>query len=106
MRPAMRWRLRTTFILGLVGCAAGLSGCAGALDPYQRPGNWSQTGAVNEDLARQVAYPSDLIRGHGEAQSNGVAATAAIEKGLGANGAGTATGLQTATMPSAVAVQQ
>lgn len=90
-------------ILLLAACAAGLGGCTGAFDPYQRPGNWTQTGASNEDLARQVANPSDLIRGHGEADSNGVVATAGIDKALGAGGAGTAAGLQTAVTPVAAA---
>jgi type IV pilus biogenesis protein CpaD/CtpE len=105
MRQTTGRRVRTSFLVGLAICAAGLSGCAGAFDPYQRPGNWTQTGAANENLARQTANPSDLIRGHGEALSNGVAATAAIDKGLGANGAGTASGLQTAATPVAMATQ-
>ncbi len=74
-----------------------LTGCVGAFDPFQRPGNWSATGASNETIAQQVANPSDLISGQSEATSNGVAASAAIDKALGANGAGTAAGLQTPT---------
>lgn len=74
-----------------------LSGCVGAFDPYQRPGNWTNTGAQNENLAQEVNNKADLISGHGEPTSNGIAASAAIDLALGANGAGTAKGLQTPT---------
>ena len=74
-----------------------LTGCVGAFDPFQRPGTWWATGAANENIAQQVAEPSDLISGHGNPNANGVAATAALDKALGANGAGTAAGLQTPT---------
>ena len=73
----------------------GLSGCTGAFDPYQRPGNWALTGASNETIAQQAANPADLISGQSSPTSNGIAASAAIDKALGAGGAGTATGLQT-----------
>ncbi|OYV26280.1 MAG: hypothetical protein B7X08_02525 [Acidocella sp. 20-63-7] len=69
-----------------------LTGCA----PFARPGTWRITGASREDLAQQVANPSDLIAGHGNSLSSGVAATAGIDKALGAGGEGTASGLQTA----------
>jgi hypothetical protein len=72
-----------------------LSGCEGAFDPFQRPGNWSATGAANEDIAQQVAAPSDLISGRSNPNANGVAASAALDKALGPNGTGTAAGLQT-----------
>ncbi len=87
-------------------CAAAmlaLSGCAGAFDPFQRPGNWAETGAANETIAQQAANPADLISGQGESTSNGVAASAAIDKAMGANGAGTAAGLQTPATPVAAA---
>ncbi|MDE8346894.1 MAG: hypothetical protein POH28_12090 [Acidocella sp.] len=74
-----------------------LSGCAGAFDPYQRPGNWTNTGAQNVNLAQEVANKADLISGHGDPTSNGVAASAAIDLALGPDGAGTAKGLQTPT---------
>ena len=77
-----------------------LSGCQGALDPFQRPGNWVATGAANEDIAQQVAEPSDLISGRGNPNTNGVAASAALDKALGPNG--TAAGLQT---PPQITVQ-
>jgi hypothetical protein len=79
-----------------------LTGCTGAFDPFQRPGNWAATGASNEIIAQQAANKSDLISGRSEATSNGVAASAAIDKALGANGAGTAAGLETTTVPTAV----
>ena len=63
-----------------------LSGCEGAFDPFQRPGNWSATGAANETIAQQVAVPSDLISGRGNPYSNGVAASAALDKALGPGG--------------------
>jgi hypothetical protein len=69
-----------------------LSGCQGAFDPFQRPGDWSATGAANENIAQQAAEPSDLISGRGTPYANGVAATAALDKALGPNG--TAAGLQ------------
>ena len=78
----------------------GLSGCV--LDPFQRPGTWSETGASNENLAAQVADPSDLISGKSNPYSNGVAAAAGVDKALGANGAGTAAGLQTQVSPTSV----
>lgn len=77
-----------------------LSGCV--LDPYQRPGTWSETGASNEALAQQVADPADLISGKSDAYSNGVVAAAGVDKALGASGAGTAAGLQTQINPTSV----
>ncbi|WP_297493495.1 hypothetical protein [Acidocella sp.] len=56
-----------------------LSGCAGAFDPFQRPGDWSQTGAANETIAQQAANKGDLISGQSEATSGDIAATA-VEK--------------------------
>ena len=70
-----------------------LTACAGALDPFQRPGNWAMTGASRQNLAVQVATPSDLISGQSSSTSNGVAAAAGIDKALG-GAAGTAAGLQ------------
>lgn len=80
-------------LLGLsIGCA-GLTGCY--LDPYQNPNDWSSPGSPLKNIAAQVADPSDLIQGKSAPGSNGLAATAAIDKALGGN-AGTAAGLQTA----------
>jgi len=88
MRPA----------LFLVFCATllTLSGCAGAFDPYQRPGNWVETGAANETIAQQAANKSDLIQGESDPGSNGIAAVAGIEKAMSG---GTAAGLQTPATP-------
>jgi hypothetical protein len=72
-------------IIGLTGCYT---------DPFQNPGDWSMTGASRKNTAVQVAAPSQLIIGQPESSSNGVAASAAIDKALG-GAAGTAAGLQT-----------
>lgn len=73
-----------------------LSGCAGAFDPFQRPGNWSATNASNETIAQQAADKSDLLYGKSEPGSNGVAAVAGVEKAM-TNGTGA--GLQTQLTP-------
>ncbi len=77
-----------------------LSGCTGAFDPFQRPGNWSATGAANETIAQQAADKSDLLYGKSEPGSNGVAAVAGVEKAMTD---GKATGLQTTLSPTASA---
>jgi type IV pilus biogenesis protein CpaD/CtpE len=51
------------------------------------------TGALHKNIAIQAANPSDLISGQSVGASNGVAASAAIDKALGGP-AGTAAGLQ------------
>jgi hypothetical protein len=79
-----------------------LTGCTGAFDPFQRQGDWAATGASRENVAQQAANKSDLISGQSELTSNGVAASAAIDKALGVNGAGTAAGLE--TTPTATAI--
>jgi hypothetical protein len=78
----------------------GLAGCQGAFDPFNRPGNWSATGASNETIAQQAANKSDLISGQSEPGSNGVIAVGGIEK---ATTNGTATGIQTAITPTSPA---
>jgi hypothetical protein len=89
-------RLRSAVFFSLCLGILSLSGCAGAFDPFQRPGTWSQTGAANENIAQQVANKGDLIQGQSEPGSNGIAAVAGIQKAM-TNG--TATGLQTAAQP-------
>ena len=74
-----------------------LSGCVGAFDPFQRPGNCAETGASNETIAEQVANKSDLIQGESEPGTNGIVAVGGLEKGLTA---GTASGVQTTVTPS------
>lgn len=69
-----------------------LSGCAGAFDPFQRPGTWAMTGASNETIAQQAANKSDLIQGRSQSGTNGIAAVAGVEKAMSG---GTASGLQT-----------
>lgn len=88
--------MRSVLFFGACLGILSLSGCAGAFDPFQRPGNWAETGATNETIAQQAANKSDLIQGQSEPGSNGIAAVAGVEKALTA---GTASGLQ--TMPQA-----
>ena len=40
-----------------------LTGCVGAFDPLQRPGNWVEEGSANETIAQQAAYKNELIKG-------------------------------------------
>ncbi len=86
----------------LFSCAAllALSGCQGAFNPFNRPGDWSATGASQEALAQQVANKSDLISGQSEPGSNGIIAVGGIEK---ATTDGTASGIQTALTPTSPA---
>lgn len=81
-------------------CAAllALSGCQGAFDPFQRPGQWSATGAANETIAQQAANKSDLIQGQSEPGTRGDVAVSGVQKAIPN---GVATGLQnTLTAPS------
>jgi basic membrane lipoprotein Med (substrate-binding protein (PBP1-ABC) superfamily) len=99
--------MRSLTFFSLCVLILGLTGCAGLkqkphLDPFLRRGDWSATGAANETIAEQAANRSDLIYGKSDATSNGVAASAALDKALGAAGAGTAAGLQTPVNPTAV----
>ncbi|MDE1905532.1 MAG: hypothetical protein KGH75_03665 [Rhodospirillales bacterium] len=77
-----------------------LAGCQGAFNPFDRPGNWAETGAANETIAQQVAQKSDLISGQSEPGVNGVVAVGGVEK---ATTGGTATGIQTTITPTTVA---
>lgn len=81
---------RVTRVLGLGLCVA-LTGCYG--DPFRNPGNWAMNAAPRENTAAQVADKSELLQGHGEATSNGVAAAAAVDLALG-QPKGDAAGLQ------------
>jgi hypothetical protein len=89
----MRIWATSRFLLLMVG----LAGCYA--DPYANPGDWSMTGATRKNVAIQAATPSQLIAGQPGGSSNGVAASAAIDKALG-GAAGTAAGLQTAPPPT------
>jgi type IV pilus biogenesis protein CpaD/CtpE len=84
--------MRISAVLLLSMASIALTGCYP--DPFQNPSDWSMTGATRKNLAAQAANPSDLIEGRSELNSNGVAASAAIDKALG-GAAGTAAGLQT-----------
>lgn len=84
--------MRVWVALQLVAMTFALAGCYA--DPFQNPGNWSMTGASRKNIAVQTATPSQLISGQQADGSNGVAASAAIDKALGGP-AGTAAGLQT-----------
>ena len=91
MKQQRPMRLRS--LLMLSAASFGLAGCYG--DPFQNPGDWSMTGAPRENLAQQTAQKSDLLYGRSEPLSNGVAASAAVEKSEGGP-AGNAAGLQAA----------
>ncbi len=84
--------MRIWIVLQFMVIGAALAGCYA--DPYQNPKNWAMNGAPRKDVAVQSAVPSQLIAGQGDDNSNGVAASAAIDKALG-GAAGTAAGLQT-----------
>jgi hypothetical protein len=88
--------MRRSTLLLLACAGIGLTGCYS--DPFQNPADWSMNGAPRENIAQQVADPSELLQGHGETTSNGVAAAAGVDLAIG-GAAGTATGLQKA--PSA-----
>lgn len=76
-----------------------LTGCQGAFNPYNRPGDWSENGAANETIAQQVAQKSDLISGQSEPGVNGVIAVGGVEQ---ATSGGTAAGIQTTIKPTSV----
>lgn len=83
--------MRKLVFFGFCAAILSLSGCEGAFDPFQRPGNWSATNASSANIALQAANKGDLIEGRSEPGSNGIVAVGGLEKGL-TNG--TATGLQ------------
>jgi hypothetical protein len=87
--------------LGFFGLCLGvlsLSGCVGAFDPFQRPDDWSATGASNANIALQAANKGDLLQGQSQPGTNGVAAVAGVQKAMTD---GTAKGLQTEEQPEA-----
>ncbi|MDE2319774.1 MAG: hypothetical protein KGK02_08760 [Rhodospirillales bacterium] len=90
------------FGISILSCAVVLSlaGCQGAFNPFDRPGDWSETGASNETIAQQAAQKSDLISGQSEPGVNGVIAVGGVEK---ATSGGTASGIQTTISPTSVA---
>ncbi len=74
-------------------CLTGVSLAGCYPDPFQNPGDWAMTSAPRENLAAQVADPSELLQGHGDVNANGVAAAAGVDEAIG-GAAGTAAGLQ------------
>jgi len=54
-----------------------LSGCA-QVDPYTRTGMWQPGGVNARNLAAMVAEPTDLLRGRGSEQAQGVTSTSAV----------------------------
>jgi hypothetical protein len=82
-------RILPFFLLILAGF--GLSGCY--LDPLQNPADWAMNGAPLENTAQMVPDQSELIQGHGDPTSEGVAAAAGVDVAIGGS-AGTAAGLQ------------
>jgi hypothetical protein len=64
------------------------------LDPIKNPNDWALTGAPHQNLAVQVANPTDLVAGKGNPNANGVAAASGVDKALG-GAAGTGIGLLT-----------
>lgn len=90
--------MQNSALLTLCLAAMLLTGCTGAFEPFQRPGNWSMTGAARENTAQQVANPSDLFNGQSATNSNGVAASAAVDKALGGS-TGNAAGLEATPQP-------
>ncbi|MBC7802220.1 MAG: hypothetical protein H7Z10_16520 [Gemmatimonadaceae bacterium] len=56
-----------------------LGGCTD-LEPYNRPGMWSATGANARNIAAMAANPGDLIRGRGDAGNDGLRSAAAVTR--------------------------
>jgi hypothetical protein len=97
-----RSRLRSLSFFGLCLGLLTLSGCAGAFDPFQRPGNWSETNANIENIAQQSANKADLIQGSGDPGTSGAVAIAGIDKVTGSTSSGGGTSsLSTALTPTA-----
>ncbi len=92
-----KFHMRPVFMLCAGSVFLALSGCAGAFDPFQRPGNWVETGAANEDIAQQAANKGDLIQGESEPGTMGIPAVAGVEKAMSG---GSASGLQTQVTPT------
>jgi hypothetical protein len=67
-----------------------LTGCEGALDPTERPGNYTMTGAANETIAQQAAFKNELIQGTNEPGSDGIMARSALAKITTTSSLGTA----------------
>jgi hypothetical protein len=96
--------MRKLAFFGVCAVLLSLSGCEGAFDPFQRPGNWSATNASNITITQQVANKGDLIQGRSEPGTNGIVAVGGVEK---ATSNGTASGIQTTiqgTVPGGMSI--
>lgn len=70
----MRHAIALTSALVLLG------GCAGMLDPYQRPGTWSNSGINDDNLRAMISNPYDLQRGVGASGAEGQEAASAVAR--------------------------
>ncbi len=57
-----------------------VSACSSQIDPYTRDGMWQPNGANSLNLAAMTANPYDLVHGHGDAGSQPVEATGAVDR--------------------------
>lgn len=64
----------------LLGTVLLVAGCAGLVDPLDRPGTWRQTGANDANLRAMIADPADLERGQGDPRGRSRQAAGAIER--------------------------
>ena len=69
-----------TLQLTALGVVAMLLSSCDALEPYDRDYTWRATGASQANLAAMAANPADLVQGRGSDGSDGLQATAAIER--------------------------
>jgi hypothetical protein len=63
-----------------VAGAAVLAGCGPAYDPLERAGVWTPEHVNRANLVLLAANPADLVRGTGEAGTNGTLAAAAVTR--------------------------
>jgi len=67
-------------IVTLLAVLGSVGGCAGMLDPYERPGTWSNSGINDQNLRAMVSNPIDLQRGAGATSEEGVEAVSAVNR--------------------------
>jgi hypothetical protein len=76
-------KMQTTKLILTAAALAGataLSGCGPEYDPLTRDGVWSPQHISRANLVLMAANPQDLVRGTGEAGSDGNLAAAAIDR--------------------------
>jgi hypothetical protein len=56
-----------------------VGGCS-MMDPYTRQGTWRPAGVNDANLGVMLADPMDLVRGHGQAGTDGQVAATAINR--------------------------